>query len=426
VAASAHKVRGREITPEPDVKCLNRKTAGKAHLMAQQQTRPTEAVIKRLFAVSGNRCAYPNCTTQIVQGSSVIGEICHIQAASPNGPRHDPLQTSADRRGHGNLILLCPTHHKVIDDDTEAYTVERLRKMKLDHEKRSTTLGANEVDRGTRLLMDQSVVSINQSGGITAHTVHQTINVQPPEVRHDAAAERASIISRLRDFHDDRVKKIKAGSAPVAVLADGTLVMHVLPFSAAYDEQASAFDEISGSPERFPPIGRSGGAYWKIGYEGLLIGSNSHGLSEPQRAYVMVFRSGAVEAVVSSLAKGYDDEFLILPEIEAIIIEYACLYGQALATFRVEPPLAVFLSIIDVEGKTLLQDSISGGAFSEDLPSGAIDRSCLRFRECVFDSTPTDHQGCAKLLKPVLDHLANVAGLPSSRLFDSAGTYVGQ
>jgi hypothetical protein len=85
-------------------------------------TRPTDATIKRLFARSGNRCAFPKCPVEI--------EMCHIKAARPGGPRYDPLQSAAERHGYDNLILLCGTHHSVIDDDEEVYTVERLIKMK--------------------------------------------------------------------------------------------------------------------------------------------------------------------------------------------------------------------------------------------------------------------------------------------------------
>jgi hypothetical protein len=114
-----------------------------------------------------------------VQGEVIVGEICHIKAASPNGPRYDPQQTAAQRHGFNNLILLCANHHTVIDDDPEVYTVERLGNMKADHEARSTTLARDEIDRATRLLVDQSVTAINQSGGVTAHTVYQTINIHP-------------------------------------------------------------------------------------------------------------------------------------------------------------------------------------------------------------------------------------------------------
>ena len=40
--------------------------------------RPTEKTIKRHFAVSGNRCAFPDCTATLVTGTTVTAEICHI------------------------------------------------------------------------------------------------------------------------------------------------------------------------------------------------------------------------------------------------------------------------------------------------------------------------------------------------------------
>ena len=80
-------------------------------------TSPSQAVIKRLFAHSGNRCAFPKCASPIVQETVVVGEICHIKAASPQGPRYDPGQTAEERHGYDNLILLCANHHTIIDDD---------------------------------------------------------------------------------------------------------------------------------------------------------------------------------------------------------------------------------------------------------------------------------------------------------------------
>lgn len=49
----------------------------------------------------------------------------------------------------------------------------------------------------------------------------------------------------------------------------------------------------------------------RIDYDGLLIGSHADGLQEPQRAYIAVPRSGFVKSLVSSLARGLDDRFLI-------------------------------------------------------------------------------------------------------------------
>jgi len=151
---------------------------------------PSTVVVKRLFAHSGNRCAFPKCQSALVQGDTLIGEICHIKAASPNGPRYEPQQTADQRHGYDNLLVLCANHHKIIDDDPEAYTVERLTKMKAEHESRSATLSDEEVDIGTRLFLDQAVRSDNQSGGITAHTV--TFNVQATHTDSEQEERRQS------------------------------------------------------------------------------------------------------------------------------------------------------------------------------------------------------------------------------------------
>jgi len=99
---------------------------------------PSVATVKRLFAVSGNRCAFPGCEERLadVASESVMGEVCHIKAKSSDGPRYDAQQTDEERHGFGNLVLLCPTHHTRVDRDPDRYTVERLLEIKAQHEAR--------------------------------------------------------------------------------------------------------------------------------------------------------------------------------------------------------------------------------------------------------------------------------------------------
>jgi hypothetical protein len=98
---------------------------------------PTLATVKRLFAVSGNRCAFPTCTNPIVGlAGEPLGEICHIEAESARGPRYNPDQTDEQRRGFDNLILLCSIHHTTIDSDVNTYTVPWLQGTKRRHEAR--------------------------------------------------------------------------------------------------------------------------------------------------------------------------------------------------------------------------------------------------------------------------------------------------
>lgn len=59
--------------------------------------------------------------------------ICHIEAAEEGGQRHNRDMTDKERADYPNLILLCPSHHKVTDNVT-VYTVEKLKAMKSEHE----------------------------------------------------------------------------------------------------------------------------------------------------------------------------------------------------------------------------------------------------------------------------------------------------
>lgn len=93
--------------------------------------------IKKLFALSGNKCNEPTCENSMISsdGENVLGEICHISAASEGGARYDPKMTDDQRRSYDNLILLCPEHHTMIDDkDTShKYPSTLLIQWKEDH-----------------------------------------------------------------------------------------------------------------------------------------------------------------------------------------------------------------------------------------------------------------------------------------------------
>lgn len=95
---------------------------------------------KILWSKSANRCNFKNCRKELClesssQGHSIIGEECHIVAKSKNGPRGNSSLTSKERDTYENLILLCSNHHTEIDGNEKEYSVDKLKKMKKDHEK---------------------------------------------------------------------------------------------------------------------------------------------------------------------------------------------------------------------------------------------------------------------------------------------------
>jgi len=99
----------------------------------------TESTKIRLYGLSRNICANPKCHSRLIDTEgNLIGEIAHIRAASPSGPRYDPNMTDDERRNISNLILLCNDCHKKIDDNPEKYTVELLCEWKKQHESVAT------------------------------------------------------------------------------------------------------------------------------------------------------------------------------------------------------------------------------------------------------------------------------------------------
>ena len=93
-----------------------------------------------LFAKSGGRCQFEGCNKYLLRDDITSEElndanIAHIVASSSNGPRGacNSHELSDDIN---NLMLLCKTHHKLVDDNPEEYTVERLTEMKLSQERK--------------------------------------------------------------------------------------------------------------------------------------------------------------------------------------------------------------------------------------------------------------------------------------------------
>lgn len=95
---------------------------------------------KMLWGRAANRCSFPDCRIELLMDefeaddASVIGDEAHIIARKKKGARGDGEIDTKKRNEYGNLILLCKNHHKMIDDQPEIYTVDKLKSIKKSHE----------------------------------------------------------------------------------------------------------------------------------------------------------------------------------------------------------------------------------------------------------------------------------------------------
>jgi hypothetical protein len=96
----------------------------------------TDRTVKKLYALSLNRCYNPTCDHELVfpEGNSIahVGKICHIRGANKDSLRYDENMTDDERRSFDNLIVLCGYCHDKIDDEEAGlhYTVEMLKNWK--------------------------------------------------------------------------------------------------------------------------------------------------------------------------------------------------------------------------------------------------------------------------------------------------------
>ena len=95
---------------------------------------------KMLWGRAGARCSFRGCQVELIQfdesrtSGAIIGEEAHIIAQKKDGSRGQIAIEPERVNLYENLILLCPTHHTLIDMQPTKYTVQALHEMKNEHE----------------------------------------------------------------------------------------------------------------------------------------------------------------------------------------------------------------------------------------------------------------------------------------------------
>lgn len=142
-------------------------------------TGPSNTTVRRLFAVSMNRCAFPDCETPVLdhKSNTILAEVCHIRARSKGGLRYDLNQTDDERNGFDNLILMCAVHHKLIDapENLHRFLPDALITLKALHEQKARTITCKVVQLTEEQLATLQSTTTAYEAGSTHNDFRQAV-----------------------------------------------------------------------------------------------------------------------------------------------------------------------------------------------------------------------------------------------------------
>ena len=129
-----------------------------------------------LYVRAGGRCEFDNCNRYLLEhyptfSPGNFAEMAHIWAFSSDGPRGNEGVDASDLKDISNLILLCATCHKLVDDHPDRYPVPTLQKFKRAHEDRIFLLTSTKPDRRTVALT------------LTANIGDQKVDITLPQMQ---------------------------------------------------------------------------------------------------------------------------------------------------------------------------------------------------------------------------------------------------
>lgn len=113
-----------------------------------------------LWTKSGGRCEFDGCNKPLhydllTKRNCNSAYIAHIIADQATGPRGDKVLSHQYAKDAENLMLMCDTHHRMIDNNQnlEIYSVETLKEMKKKHEERIELLTSIQANKYSHVVL---------------------------------------------------------------------------------------------------------------------------------------------------------------------------------------------------------------------------------------------------------------------------------
>lgn len=126
-----------------------------------------EKVKVLLWGKAAGRCQYRGCNESLYRDDLTQAEfnqsyIAHIVADSSQGPRGHVTRSEQLKKDINNLMLLCDTHHRLIDREQVAdYTEELLLEMKIEHEDRMNLITGIDYNYKSEIIIYKASIGNN-------------------------------------------------------------------------------------------------------------------------------------------------------------------------------------------------------------------------------------------------------------------------
>lgn len=267
---------------------------------------------------------------------------------------------------------------------------------------------------GPRIWAFPDAVSYKKHWRFDARNVAGKYPLDVEEMRsHVLLADQAA--DKLRSFRSNRIGAIKAGDTPVPLLGTARLVLHLVPFLSPAPDFALPAAEIPEHVGKLQPLHHRA-AGWAFNVDGMV--SFASGSDHGKLAYIQAFRNGALEVVEADLLTySGEDKVSRLPlvRIEDVLLKSLPNLLDFLDLTGGGYPLAVMLSLLNVQGFAYCQDSRQW--MLRRIP---VDREDLILPDLLWPERPPK---LPQAMRPIFDILWNGAGLAASPSYDDAGSW---
>lgn len=189
-----------------------------------------------LYTRAGGRCEFDGCGRYLLHHhvtftSGNFAQLAHIVAFSVDGPRGFEIRPD-DIHDESNLMLLCPTCHKLIDDNPDTYSRATLETYKKSHEQQIFHLTGLRPEMKTSVLVVKSKVG-DQTVAIPSDHIMEAIAPRYPVSKDEYVIDLTPLTTKSAAFITAACASIEEELARFTHVGDVKKSNHVSLFAIA-------------------------------------------------------------------------------------------------------------------------------------------------------------------------------------------------